>query len=57
MSLAIHLGDELHTHEFVELLETGALRHFGGKTLGIGEYLVHVCIAAADHLRRPVEKT
>jgi hypothetical protein len=52
--LAIHLDDELHTHEFVELLKTRALRHFGGKPLGISEYLMHMCIPAADHLRRPI---
>ena len=28
MPLAVHLGDELHPHELVELLEAAPARHF-----------------------------
>ena len=52
--LAVHLGDELHAHELVELLEAGPARHFRGEAVGTGEHFLHVGIAAAHHLRRPV---
>src|SRR5215831_11607839 len=53
MLLAIHLGDELHAHELVELLESRASRHFGREPLGIGKDFVHVRITSADDLRGP----
>ena len=56
VALAVHLGDELHAHELVELLEAGTARHFRGETRGVGEDFLHVGIAAADDLGRPVCK-
>src|SRR5262249_19751928 len=52
MAFAVHLGDELHAHELVELLEAVTFRQLRRKPLGIGKNLVHVRVAAADDLRR-----
>ena len=52
MPFAIHLGDELHAHEFVELLEAVTSRQLRREPLGIGKNFVHVRVATADDLRR-----
>jgi hypothetical protein len=54
MLFAVHLGDELHAHELVELLEAGPLRHLRGEALGIAKHFVHVRVTTAHHLRRTV---
>src|SRR5262245_48330339 len=53
MLLAIHLGDELHAHERVELLKSRASLHLGREALGGGRHYVHVLIPSADDLRGP----
>ena len=54
MLLAIHLRDELRVHDLVELLPARAARHLRRERLRIGEDLVHVGVAADDHLRLAV---
>ena len=53
VALAVHLGDELHAHELVELLEAVAARQLRGEPLGVGEDFLHIGVAAAHDLRRP----
>ncbi len=52
MPFAVHLGDELHAHELVELLEAVTSRQLRREPLGIGKNFVHVRVATADDLRR-----
>ena len=54
MLLAVHLRHELRVHDLVERLPARPARHFRREGLGIGEHLVHIGVAADDHLRRPV---
>ena len=53
MPLAVHLGDELHAHEFVKLLEAAPARDLRRETSGVGKHFLHVGIAAAHDLGRP----
>src|SRR5205807_2022457 len=52
MPFAVHLGDELHAYELVELLEAVTSRQLRREPLGIGKNFVHVRVTTADDLRR-----